>query len=300
MGANWRPIPEDLRGSARRLTEELRAIKDRSGLSLTQIGTRTHYSKASWERWFNGKRVITEQALESLAANVDERARLLRPLLALAAQEPGSEAAASQAAASPEERLQDAASEPASETPPPADVRARWSGFRRWLAGTSAARTVVIALVSALLGAVGGAWLTSATSPSNAAASSDRTPVVIPVSASAPPTCLGVGCAGRDPQSTGCVADARDLITQNVGAMVIYLHYSARCKAAWGALTDGARGDTATITTSAGDHQTALVHWGYDNYSMMVDAGTPGTTLQVCGAQPAGHGCTPAVPVPVP
>ncbi|WP_198035239.1 helix-turn-helix domain-containing protein [Streptacidiphilus rugosus] len=70
-----------MRGSARRLTEELRAVKDRSGLSLTQIGTATHYSKASWERWFNGKRLITEHALESLAVSVDESARLLGPLL---------------------------------------------------------------------------------------------------------------------------------------------------------------------------------------------------------------------------
>ncbi|MBF9073632.1 helix-turn-helix domain-containing protein [Streptacidiphilus fuscans] len=287
-----------MRGSARRLTEELRSIKDRSGLSLTQIGTRTHYSKASWERWFNGKRVITEQALESLAANVDERARLLQPLLALAAQETGGDV-----------------SEPVAEAPTPAPAPARvpapapsaapirrWSEHLRRLTGSSAARTGAIAVVSALLGAVGGAWLMSATSPSasHTAASADSTPVVVPVSASAPPTCQGVGCAGKDPQSTGCVSDVRDLITQNIGTMVIYLHYSARCKAAWGALTDGARGDTATIATSTGDHQTALVHWGYDNYSMMVDAGTSGATLQVCGTQPAGHGCTPTVPVPVP
>ncbi len=30
-------------------------LKDGSGLSLAQISARTHYSRASWERWFNGK-----------------------------------------------------------------------------------------------------------------------------------------------------------------------------------------------------------------------------------------------------
>ncbi|QMU78070.1 hypothetical protein GXW83_22600 [Streptacidiphilus sp. PB12-B1b] len=49
MGSTWKPLPDELSGSARRLTEELRAVKDRSGLSLSDMAAATHYSKASWE-----------------------------------------------------------------------------------------------------------------------------------------------------------------------------------------------------------------------------------------------------------
>ncbi|MEZ0069783.1 transcriptional regulator with XRE-family HTH domain [Streptacidiphilus sp. MAP12-20] len=316
MGANWRPIPDDVRGTARRLTEELRGLKDRSGLSLTQIGTRTHYSKASWERWFNGKRLITEHALESLAVSVDESARALLPLLEQAlleaeqSAEPtpaGQRPAAAEAVAAPAATGASTAAPsptarplaaPTSASPSPASpplatlLRDRW---RRHY------RSVLLAVTSALIGATGGAYL--------AAPSSNPTPQALgpgPVQHSAtpgksatPPPCDGVGCAGKDPQSTGCVTDSKSLVTTNVGKIVIYLHYSARCHAAWGGLTNAEPGDFATISTTAGDEQTAKVHWGFDNYSMMVDASDPAVGLRVCGYPPHGHGCTNTLSPPV-
>lgn len=71
MGTNWAPLPGGLNVPARRLIEELRTLKDGSGLSLAQISARTHYSRASWERWFNGKRLIPREALAALAAVID-------------------------------------------------------------------------------------------------------------------------------------------------------------------------------------------------------------------------------------
>lgn len=67
--------------AARRLAEELRAAKEAAGLSLAQIGRYTHYSRASWERWLNGKRLVSPGALAGFAelAGVDgaHLARLL-------------------------------------------------------------------------------------------------------------------------------------------------------------------------------------------------------------------------------
>jgi tetratricopeptide (TPR) repeat protein/transcriptional regulator with XRE-family HTH domain len=64
---NWTPLPAHITGPARELTEQLRTLKDASGWTLTEFGTRTHYARSSWERWFNGKRLITRSALTSLA-----------------------------------------------------------------------------------------------------------------------------------------------------------------------------------------------------------------------------------------
>ncbi|WP_188306702.1 DUF2690 domain-containing protein, partial [Streptomyces sp. CBMA123] len=120
------------------------------------------------------------------------------------------------------------------------------------------------------------------------------TPTATAASTSALPArlCQGLGCAGKDPAAMGCEADDRTLLTGNIGKVVLYVHYSPRCRAAWAGITDGAPGDTVTITTGAGGQETALIHWGFDNYSMMVDAAAPDTTLRVCGHQQDGDGCT--------
>ncbi len=80
MGSQWRPLPEELPLPARQLIERLRALKDADALSLADIATATHYSRASWERWLNGKRLITRAALLGFAETVGADAA---PLLAL-------------------------------------------------------------------------------------------------------------------------------------------------------------------------------------------------------------------------
>jgi transcriptional regulator with XRE-family HTH domain len=310
VGANWRPISDDVCGNSRRLTEELRAIKDRSGLSLTQIGARTHYSKASWERWFNGKRLITEQALESLAVTVDESARLLKPLLEQALRETETDAATDETAAptpapavaqvaaatvaplaQPAPPAVEAAPEAAAA--PPAPARSRAEGWSRHL------RTALVSAASALIGAAVGAYVAAP----DAAPSAQALGAHSPAAASASSPCAGLGCSGKDPQSTGCVKDDKTLITDHVGTIIIYLHYSARCHAAWGGLTNAEPGDFATIITTGGEQQTALVHWGYDNYSMMVDASDPSLGLKVCGTPGKNlhdTSCTPELSAPGP
>ncbi|HEX4791661.1 MAG TPA: tetratricopeptide repeat protein [Actinospica sp.] len=67
MATHWAPLPAGLNPAARRLIGELRALKDDHGISLAQLSTSTHYSRASWERWLNGKRLITSAALTAIA-----------------------------------------------------------------------------------------------------------------------------------------------------------------------------------------------------------------------------------------
>lgn len=73
--------------AARRLAEELRAAKEAAGLSLAQIGRHTHYSRASWERWLNGKRLISPAALAGFAELTGVDGAHLARLLAQAAAE---------------------------------------------------------------------------------------------------------------------------------------------------------------------------------------------------------------------
>ncbi len=80
VGTSGSPLPEGIGPAAYRLARELRALKEARGLTLTQLGAQTHYSRASWERWLNGKRLITPGALTAFATQYGVDAT---PLLAL-------------------------------------------------------------------------------------------------------------------------------------------------------------------------------------------------------------------------
>ncbi|MET8622886.1 DUF2690 domain-containing protein [Kitasatospora sp. NPDC004669] len=303
MAFAWKELPEELPRPARRLVEELRAIKDSAGLSLSELATRTHYSRASWERWLNGKRVVTEQALEALVGAVECDAAELRRLWRLA-MEPAAEptagvlAADAPSVATPsvdEPAAADPAGEPTADEPmsdepaaEPADEPAvPW--WRRPAALVSGA--AVLGLLLVLIG------LQVTRHDDQASAADAPTPPAVSTAHPVPsePVCQAVGCAHKNPQETGCGADARTLRTQVIGKVVVYLRYSQKCQAAWAAITEGEPKDYAVITDSNGDSETALIHWGYDNYSKMLNAALPGVGFQVCGYQPAGHDCTATV-----
>ncbi|MFE7562626.1 DUF2690 domain-containing protein [Kitasatospora sp. NPDC057500] len=319
MGSAWKQLPDDLSVPAKLLTEELRAVKDATGLSLSELAARTHYSRASWERWLNGKRIITEQALDALIGAVECDGPALRALWertaaagaaagdAAADGEPIADGDAEAAAEAVPDPVPDAAPDPEAAPEPAPEPGAR--DVRRRRPAALVAASVAVALLLALLGArllsssdgQDGAAPTAATVPASAPASgaAQASPSVAVPANPAPsvPACQALGCAHKDPKATGCGGDARTLLTTNIGKVVVYLRYSLKCQAAWAAITEGQPGDQATISTSAGETETALIHWGYDNYSWMVNAADPAVTLQVCGQRkdPEGAACTASV-----
>ncbi|MDH6708825.1 transcriptional regulator with XRE-family HTH domain [Kitasatospora sp. MAA19] len=294
MSQSWKPLPADLSEPARRLAEELRAVKDAHRISLADLGKRTHLSKASWERWLNGKRLITSQALSGLIAAVECDAALLTSLLRQAEAARDTEAAPAAVPIStpapvptpapPVEAVEPAASPDPSPSTADADTAGpALAGWRRPATLLGVAVVAAFALFAALY---------------PRGTHDDRTgsqPVAAATTPTAPTPCQGVGCAGKDPQTQGCDLDERTLLTGNVGEAILYVHYSPRCRAAWAGITNGSPGDSATITTNTGEQETALIHWGYDNYSVMVDAGPGDTTLQVCGHRSGGAACTSVV-----
>ncbi len=153
---------------------------------------------------------------------------------------------------------------------------------------------VSVAAVLALLLVLVGLRISRHDEQASAADEPSPSPAVTTAAKPAPgaPACQAVGCAHKDPKTTGCGKDARTLQTQVIGKVVVYLRYSQTCRAAWAAITEGEPKDYATITDGVGDSETALIHYGYDNYSAMLNAADPTVTFQVCGYQPAGHDCT--------
>lgn len=65
MGA-WQPLPEELPAEVRHFVEQLRLLKDSTGLSLVALGARTAYSKSSWQRYLNATQPPPRQAVASL------------------------------------------------------------------------------------------------------------------------------------------------------------------------------------------------------------------------------------------
>ncbi len=70
MGWNmsrWKGLPDSLDHRVVRLVVQLRRLKDHSGLSLASLAAGTSYSKSSWERYLNGKKLPPRDAVRELA-----------------------------------------------------------------------------------------------------------------------------------------------------------------------------------------------------------------------------------------
>ncbi|WP_405408743.1 helix-turn-helix domain-containing protein [Streptomyces decoyicus] len=65
--SRWKGLPASLDHRVRHLVVQLRRLKDHSGLSLAALAARTSYSKSSWERYLNGKKLPPRAAVEALA-----------------------------------------------------------------------------------------------------------------------------------------------------------------------------------------------------------------------------------------
>ncbi|MFJ4282251.1 helix-turn-helix domain-containing protein [Streptomyces massasporeus] len=129
----WRPLPDVLPREARHLVEQLRALKDRTGLSLAELARRTAYSKSSWQRYLSGAKQPPRGAVQALCRTAGaEQARLLA-LWDLADRTWPHGAVA----AGPVERMPDE---------PPAAAE-----YRRWRAAALVSFGVIVVLLAGLL-----------------------------------------------------------------------------------------------------------------------------------------------------
>ncbi|MEU1318292.1 helix-turn-helix domain-containing protein [Streptomyces tibetensis] len=127
----WRPLPDALPREARHLVEQLRALKDRTGLSLAELARRTAYSKSSWQRYLSGAKQPPRGAVQALCRVAGaEQARLLA-LWDLADRTWPHGVAGS--------------AEPAADAPPAG------AEYRRWRAAALVSFAVIVVLLAGLL-----------------------------------------------------------------------------------------------------------------------------------------------------
>ncbi|GGP60439.1 helix-turn-helix domain-containing protein [Streptomyces abikoensis] len=230
-----------------RLAAGLRELKDRTGLSLAALGERTPYSKSSWERYLNGKKLPPRQAVDALCRLAGEPAERLLALWELAEQSWSGRAAAGEA---PPQAPPPQASPP--QAPPPVVEEPERRPFlvRRVLLPVGAAVLVVAGVVVALVLASGG----------SGAGDRDHAPADPIAAASYPqsyePGCRGAECEGADPGQMGCGAQGM-LVTllqrRAAGGQRVEIRYSEKCGAVWVRSMNLRLGDRVVLTLPGAD-----------------------------------------------
>lgn len=327
----WRALPDELDPQVREFAEQLRTLVERSGLSISAVADRTGYSKTSWERYLNGRLLAPRRAVLALAEvtgahtghlttmwELAERAwsraemrhdvtmeaiRVAEARAALGefgpapatAKKSGKRSAAKGAAAP------SAAYAPPSYAPDPAhgadspygadprSVSAPHDSERRrritmFVTGVVGALLLIAAAVLLLGGGEGG----QQAKPAPATPTASQEPAL-----PAGVKCFGTGCAGKDPEETGCGGDQATTPTRGVmGGALIEVRYSKVCGTAWARMTGGAQGDRATVTSGGRTEQATAGRDG-SAYTAMVPVSGPPEKVRACGTTGAGYqSCT--------
>ncbi|ARH93869.1 helix-turn-helix domain-containing protein [Streptomyces sp. MOE7] len=203
--SHWRPLPDTLDTDAQRLAEELRVLKEQTGLSLDGLARKTPYSRSAWHRYLNGQKLPPRSAVEALGqvAGADQER-----LLAV-------HDAAYRARTAP------VTVPPAAPTAPVATERGRPA--RRTLLGAGVLRTAGALVALTALVATMGAAASLVKIPARAA----RT------DAGVPDACHGHRCQGRYPWRFGCNRDARTESTVVDTTYSVRLRFSPSCGSVW-------------------------------------------------------------------
>ncbi|MEU1182201.1 DUF2690 domain-containing protein [Streptomyces sp. NPDC005820] len=271
----WRDLPDELDPQVREFAEQLRRVVDRAGLSPGAVADRTGYSRASWEKYLDGRLIAPRGAVVALAEvtgtppahlitlwepaerawsraelrhqqTVDD-ARIVRARAA-----PGEFGPPGSGQRGPERSVAvPGVAGPAGVSPAlPSDTA---GGAGR---GVRARRPVLFlaGVVGVLVLALGAFLLTDAVVPGRTADASGSPSPSARTSAALPSgvRCAGAGCTGKDAERMGC---SGDLVTTAksapVGPAVVEVRYSETCGAAWGRITGAVPGDVVRVTVGS-------------------------------------------------
>jgi transcriptional regulator with XRE-family HTH domain len=279
MTGRWRPLPGCLEPEVAYLIGLLRELKDRSGLSLAALATRTAYSKSSWERYLNGTTLPPRQAVEAIGRLVGEPPDRLRALWERAETRWSGRA----------ERARPTSTGPAPAPDtmrPDHDQPAGRSRARIWLSVTVAGCALAAAMVALLrpAGIIGG----------NGSVGSPASPVPVPV-----PVAVGCHrgqCEGKDAYALACDTDAASFADLRFGSAYVELRISDRCGAAWAQISHSAVGDQIQVWDRTGRSEMAVVpddaSTGRYVATLMIPAGRH-SDIRACVRRPGGESrCT--------
>jgi hypothetical protein len=272
--ARRRPLPEELPGQHIRLVEELRLLKDRSGLNLAQLAGKTSYSATSWYRYLAGRTVPPWDAVDALGrlAQADRgRLRVLWESAVTAARQPPREPGSEEPGAHP-------GGGGARPGPSPLAGRAVGVGLAGLLAlalvllglwaGDDGTETSTAVPPGAPPGAPDWPWpLNTASDPASDPASNTASDPASGVSRPPPGApCLGDGCRGRDPYRLGCDRGSVPVHRLTAFEHTLTLWYSGACRAVWAEVAPGrgtsgltVRTDREALTARAGESCTGML-----------------------------------------
>ncbi|MBZ4320852.1 helix-turn-helix domain-containing protein [Streptomyces huiliensis] len=235
-----RPLPAE----CARLAAVLRELKERTGLSLAALGGRTAFSKSSWERYLNGKKLPPREAVEALCALADEPPGRPLALWELAEQRwSGRAASAPGPGPGPEET--DGADE-VGEVSPVSDTGRRPSRRvpGRYLVIGGAALAVAVLVPLALLGLLADDDTAGGAVPGPGAAGASY-------AQSFEPGCRGQECEGADAQAMGCGAQGLPVTLatrRSARGQRVEIRYAEKCGAVWAKATGLRLGDRVELT----------------------------------------------------
>ncbi|MFF4349249.1 DUF2690 domain-containing protein [Streptomyces sp. NPDC001530] len=263
-----------------RLAAELRALRQRTGLSLAGLAHRTPYSKSSWWRYLNGSAPVPRQAVEALCRLAGETSQRPVALWELADAEWSGrtgEGSSADASATDADRERTEPADAGQREEAPAESPESPESPK---AGRSARRVTALVVGIAVALAVGVAVGT--VRPQGGEVSpGEATTVSVPS-----PGCRGQACGGGDPQSMACGRDARTLAGRRTRTGAgLEIRFSARCDAAWARIWQTRVGDRVEITAPGSPPQQAAVADKFDAegylFTQMVPARQP-SALRAC------------------
>ena len=270
---HWQRLPDALDPDVRRLVEQLRLLKDRSGHSLQALAESTACSKSAWQRYLNGTKFPPRAVVAALGRLTGADAPRLMLLWEVAEAawipEPIPPAAPAEASARLVPAVRSAAPMVSRITveplPPPAagpplvvPGRARTT-LRRPLAPVfaMAGGAVLLATAGVLAGPALWSGLVaggrSGQRPDQDAAASAR-----PGFQGAALDCSGAACQGRDPYTAGCDRGAAVAGSVDVDTLIIRLRYSRRCGVVWTDAQGGTPGMSLRSLSISADNGSVL------------------------------------------
>ncbi|MEV6055636.1 DUF2690 domain-containing protein [Streptomyces sp. NPDC052107] len=264
----WQPPRGDVPAEVLRLVRELRQYVDRCEMNTATVAAKTGYSRSSWLRYLNGRRLPPWPAVAGLGRLAQADAEQLRVLWESAAHAWKPESPAGDTGPSPAPRRP---AGPAKDPDAPATGRLpaanrpspRKSRVPR--TGTKAAVAAACSLLAAVLLA----------RPWDTGTEADRPPAGAPPGAPAWPwplhstvdraaaACRSTGCRGLDPYRERCDHDSVAVHRLRAFGHVLTLQYSPACLASWAEVETPAATAELRIATTGGDQQVVATGGAY-------------------------------------
>ncbi|WP_030324750.1 helix-turn-helix domain-containing protein [Streptomyces sp. NRRL B-3229] len=264
-----------------RLAAVMQELRQRTGLSLTQLAAATTYSRSSWERYLNGKSLPPRSAVKELCHLADEPADHALALLDIARMQ-RTDGSTPTEGTSPGEALAPTT---------PITVSATRTPARTGMAGRLRRADVVTALASTCAVVIGALVLINLPSLHRRAA-----PPSSPPATATGALCSRSTCQDKDPLTSRCGADPLTLAEHETATGAwIQIRYSRPCGTSWARMWGAAVGDRVEITTSGshGSHHNARVTTPRqaDTYvHTLMSPISPGTTVRACFSPAADNG----------